>query len=269
MIFIIIDLLQKFDYKIDEKYHHIILNPLDYTHVNHMYLTMVLVRYLWFKENDCLIDKINDILKTGEFNFTQALSIAHCYDIIDRDTTFNICFQNTFPVLDDINFNEIYYYGSYLLNTHIYRQSFNCFFDELDSSRNLAIFNAQLAMYLISEKIKEGADYNTVWKLMHSFKRISFNYVEDIKKNILITLKLFNKNETITEVQSDDLEIGKKYLLLSNNSLQNKFYVTYKGLTYPHRTNLHYYKTFNNDEINTRGTNFKFYRIDEKENTTI
>jgi hypothetical protein len=106
--------ITKFTYTVDVIHHTIRFNTFDFEFVNEMYITLVLVRYLWYDENDCLIDRVYDIMDTSKFTFFSALTVAHYYDNIKRDETFNLNYNQSLVFIDGIYDRDGIVYAHYI-----------------------------------------------------------------------------------------------------------------------------------------------------------
>jgi len=78
----------KFQYEIKDDFHSFIINYKDYKNILEVYIVMVLIRYLFYAENNELIYTIFDIHEKTKYDYSTCLNLAHYYK--DYDDTFNL-----------------------------------------------------------------------------------------------------------------------------------------------------------------------------------
>lgn len=223
----------KFEYIIDEKYHSIILNSFDFYGIQDMYLTMVLVRYLWYAENDGLIDRIFDILKNERnLGFLQALFLAQFYDNTDRNSVFNLCYENTVPLRYEFHFKQLEAKNS--INDHLL-----CLSGHNRVLDQLRILLSNLLLKEITKLITKGESYIEIWRFyttqisQFSLPNFIYNYdrssfLEKFGNTLSLIL---NKKVKITLVK--ELELNENYIFLNyHHSLRGAKMGVYKGLSH-------------------------------------
>ncbi len=104
-----------FDYKITEEYHIITLEYKDYRNIVELYLCLILMRYLWYYDNNFLVYRTIDIFEKSGLKFIQSLNLAHFYDKTERKNTFNL-YNSLFIYPDADLLNQTYCLNS--LNIH-------------------------------------------------------------------------------------------------------------------------------------------------------
>ena len=168
------------EYKIDDKKRHdsIILVYNNYYNTMHLYVSLLLVRYLWYYQNDGLIDRIFHILDNSKLNFWKALVLAHYYDNTNRDSVFNLNYNNT-PITKDF--------------IHNYNNEFS--FDKTFKNSNFNnILSVNTAILNVCASISNSVIHsNTDLKLMLVFGNLVFS---TIKTNI-------NKSKTYEKAYSN------------------------------------------------------------------
>lgn len=107
----------KFEYEIKDDYHSFTINYKDYNNILEVYIVMVLIRYLFYAENNELIYTIFDIKEKTErkFDYSVCLSLAHYYK--QYDNTFNL-FDCELPIKVNINFEHLFLISPYGNNLH-------------------------------------------------------------------------------------------------------------------------------------------------------
>lgn len=228
------------NYEINEKgLHQIRLIPTEYQNTMHMYICLILTRYLWYVENDGLIDRIFDILKNSTLNFWQAVVLAHYYDNLERDVTFNLAYNYTFftPAIFN-NFNNLIkqLYNVHYLNDFILFLSLECGEGKIDSKPyNIVKLGSSLLWFKVIQYIQAGNSYRGVLDFINKIKRNFMFYIDRTQNDDNKLLELLcsitgsaGYRLSFTEIPLNQLNTEDNYFVL--NSINEQF--IYKNNTY-------------------------------------
>jgi hypothetical protein len=221
------NLNKNISYEISESYHKITFKMQDFDHFYHFYETFIVVRWLWYAENNFLIDRTLDILNTQKFNFKEALLLAHIYDNPERDETFNLMYPYTF----NLESNTKDYICENMYNNTDGTLNLNSLFLPIFTTNNYlkntikAIFGLYYNNF-INSYIRIHS-YLDVYSLLKEFQRkitINFNstanYNNDTISSKFVTFCKDNLNLIIEDIKSlEDLNTEEKYLIVSERPL--------------------------------------------------
>jgi len=241
-----IELNLPFLYEESEYCHTLTLNYVDFRTINELYILMLLIRYLWYAENNMLIYRIFDILdKSPKLNFSQALYLAHMYDDVSRNNTFNLFNKCIVPYeLSLKNFID-----HILLSQNIHNATLKLY--GLENSNSCSIF-----MLFLKHKPLSEDYYNEYYRLVDFLQsKLYYTSYNDLYK-IKSILNFFNYNHNSIEEstfskckEGDKIIIGinpKFYQLINKRSTES--YVVKDLLT-------------NNESVVYYSENTKIYKI--------
>jgi len=81
----------KASYTITDEHHIIDLHYSAFDGIGQLYINLILLRYLWYNENNNLIYRIFDIREKTNYSVEESIILAHYYDdFLIRDFTFNL-----------------------------------------------------------------------------------------------------------------------------------------------------------------------------------
>jgi len=215
-----------------EGLHQIRLIPTEYQNIMHMYICLILTRYLWYVENDGLIDRIFDILKNSNLSFWQAVVLAHYYDNLERDVTFNLAYNYTFFAdTTFFNFDKLMtsLYNIRYLNDFVLFSSLGSGQGEIDlKPYNIAKLGSSLLWFKVIKYIQAGNSYNNVCKFITNIKKNFLFYIDRIQNDDDKLLELLSSMTrsagyqlSFTEVPLNQLNREDNYFIF--NSINEQF----------------------------------------------
>ncbi len=233
-----------FEYTIKDGYHIITLYNRKFKSVEHQYLSLLLARYLWYNENDGLIDRIFDMVDKG-ISFTYALKMANYYDNVSRDNTFNLNFTNHFFLANNVNLFDNGFYTNCSINNQFSSQLFHHSIDNSYPTLRCNIIStvSKILFNYIHEYGKTN-DYNSVlnkWQSMcynyaHWYCMIDYNDHRDYIRNYL--MKILKPILGFKDLEiAKEIEIGATYIyiggvlekVIKRHEVLDNYYITDKG----------------------------------------
>jgi len=195
----------QFVYEQNQDEHIIKLKYSDFNSITELYICLVLVRYLWYRQNNFLIYRILHILENSSLTLFQSIKLAHFYDYVDRDSTFNIFQSLVIPM--DLSWVDFKQYIKYSEKIH---QTIN----------NITYSNIKI-VNLIRNLIKFkplSEDYEKVnYEIKHLYSQLN-NNINDELTELEIVLKYFKysytsitKIESFSQIKQDDVIISLYY----------------------------------------------------------
>lgn len=194
----------KFEYEQNENTHIIKLKYSDFNIISELYICLVLVRYLWYKQNNFLVYRILHILDNSSLNLFESIKLAHFYDCLDRDDTFNI-FQ-TLIIPMDLGWVDFKNYLKYSNKIHecISKMTY----------RNISIINLIKNFIKFKPLSENYNELNYDITELYSQLQYTYNELEEIK----IVLDYFkypytsiNQAESYNHIKRGDIVISLHY----------------------------------------------------------
>lgn len=144
----------KASYTITDEYHIININYADFDGIGQLYINLILLRYLWYNENNHLIYRIFDIKEKTNYNVEESIILAHYYDnFLTRDQTFNL-----FTTVVNFNRNIFYPINEYTINV-----AYDAFMNRQVSDSYYTIMYNYLKVILTGNYVTDKELINDMW----------------------------------------------------------------------------------------------------------
>lgn len=226
----------QFTYEQNQDEHIIKLKYSDFNSITELYICLVLVRYLWYKQNNFLVYRILHILDNSSLTLFQSIKLAHFYDYVDRDSTFNIFQSLVIPInLSWIDFKQYVKYSE-KIHENINKITYSNI-EIVNLIRNLIKFKPLSEDY---EKV-----YHEIGYLYSQLNNINneLTELEIVLNHFKYPYTSITKIESFDQIKQDDVIISLYYsgifkitypdyndtYALSHDILNNISYSIYKG----------------------------------------